>query len=243
MASNVSLLPRNMRPASSRQRLRDLATGFVTGPAGRLSAFVLDLAIASGRYLVSAGVGQERLVTPAAFVTGGSGFIGGRLIERLRSDGWDVRALARSAASAEKVRALGAEPVHGDLDDRRRHARRRRGLRRPLSTPPPTSASGARARSSSASTSMAPQRAAGNPRGGRAALRPRRHRGRPAGGTAARERRRERSPASRLQGALSGHQGDGRAGGARRQRATASRPWSCDRAWSGVAETPRSCPG
>jgi nucleoside-diphosphate-sugar epimerase len=52
-----------------------------------------------------------------AFVTGGSGFIGGRLIERLRSDGWQVRALARSQASAEKVRALGANSVEGDLED------------------------------------------------------------------------------------------------------------------------------
>jgi uncharacterized protein YbjT (DUF2867 family) len=32
----------------------------------------------------------------AAFVTGGSGFIGGRLIERLVADGIRVRALARS---------------------------------------------------------------------------------------------------------------------------------------------------
>ncbi|MEA2405700.1 MAG: hypothetical protein QOE08_2347 [Thermoleophilaceae bacterium] len=53
-----------------------------------------------------------------AFVTGGSGFIGGALIERLVRDGWEVRALARSDASAEKVRALGAEAVRGDLDDR-----------------------------------------------------------------------------------------------------------------------------
>jgi nucleoside-diphosphate-sugar epimerase len=52
-----------------------------------------------------------------AFVTGGSGFIGGRLIERLRSEGWRVRALARSQSSAEKVRALGADPVEGDLED------------------------------------------------------------------------------------------------------------------------------
>lgn len=54
-----------------------------------------------------------------AFVTGGSGFIGGRLIERLAGDGIRVRALARSERSADRVRDLGAEPVHGDLDDLR----------------------------------------------------------------------------------------------------------------------------
>jgi nucleoside-diphosphate-sugar epimerase len=54
--------------------------------------------------------------TPA-FVTGGSGFIGGRLIERLVSDGLAVRALARSASSAEKVERLGAEAVRGDLSE------------------------------------------------------------------------------------------------------------------------------
>ena len=32
-----------------------------------------------------------------AFVTGGSGFIGGRLIERLVADGWQVRALPYSS--------------------------------------------------------------------------------------------------------------------------------------------------
>ncbi len=52
-----------------------------------------------------------------AFVTGGSGFIGGHLIRRLRADGSDVRALARSDSSAAKVAADGAEPVRGDLDD------------------------------------------------------------------------------------------------------------------------------
>ncbi len=53
----------------------------------------------------------------AAFVTGGSGFIGGRLIERLRTDGYDVRALARSAAAGERVSERGAEPVQGELAD------------------------------------------------------------------------------------------------------------------------------
>jgi nucleoside-diphosphate-sugar epimerase len=56
-------------------------------------------------------------VAGAAFVTGGSGFIGGRLLRRLVAEGRRVRALARSDSSAEKVSALGAEPVRGDLDD------------------------------------------------------------------------------------------------------------------------------
>ena len=57
---------------------------------------------------------------PTAFVTGGSGFVGGALIERLRSEGWDVRALARSERAAQRVRELGAEPAMGDLEDRDR---------------------------------------------------------------------------------------------------------------------------
>jgi nucleoside-diphosphate-sugar epimerase len=51
------------------------------------------------------------------FVTGGSGFVGGRLIERLRADGHAVRALARSDAAAERVRGHGAEAVMGELAD------------------------------------------------------------------------------------------------------------------------------
>ena len=58
-----------------------------------------------------------------AFVTGGSGFIGGALIRRLVADGHEVRALARSDRSADAVRSLGAEPVKGELGDRASLAR------------------------------------------------------------------------------------------------------------------------
>jgi nucleoside-diphosphate-sugar epimerase len=51
------------------------------------------------------------------FLTGGSGFIGGRLIERLHAEGYTVRALARSSAAADSVLARGAEPVLGELGD------------------------------------------------------------------------------------------------------------------------------
>src|SRR3954471_5500046 len=54
---------------------------------------------------------------PTAFVTGGSGFVGGELVRRLVHDGWTVRALARSDRSAQAVEQAGAEAVRGDLDD------------------------------------------------------------------------------------------------------------------------------
>jgi nucleoside-diphosphate-sugar epimerase len=54
-------------------------------------------------------------VARTVFITGGSGFIGGRLIGRLVREGWGVRALARSDRSAAAVERLGAEAVPGDL--------------------------------------------------------------------------------------------------------------------------------
>lgn len=54
-------------------------------------------------------------MTAKAFVTGGSGFLGGRLIDIL-VERMPVRALARSEASAAKVVSRGAEAVAGDLD-------------------------------------------------------------------------------------------------------------------------------
>jgi nucleoside-diphosphate-sugar epimerase len=66
---------------------------------------------------------------PLAFVTGGSGYVGGRLIERLAGDGWSMRALARSDRAADGVRVRGAERFvawlasrEGTLDDTRARA-------------------------------------------------------------------------------------------------------------------------
>ncbi|HXW44431.1 MAG TPA: NAD-dependent epimerase/dehydratase family protein [Streptosporangiaceae bacterium] len=50
-------------------------------------------------------------------VTGGSGFVGGALVDALVAEGRPVRALARSAAAADAVRGRGAEPVTGDVLD------------------------------------------------------------------------------------------------------------------------------
>jgi dihydroflavonol-4-reductase len=53
----------------------------------------------------------------AVLVTGGTGFLGGAIVERLLADGRPVKALARSDDSARTLRELGAEPVRGDVLD------------------------------------------------------------------------------------------------------------------------------
>jgi dihydroflavonol-4-reductase len=50
-------------------------------------------------------------------VTGGSGFVGRSVVERLVADGRNVRALARGDAAARDVGELGATPVRGDVLD------------------------------------------------------------------------------------------------------------------------------
>jgi nucleoside-diphosphate-sugar epimerase len=50
-----------------------------------------------------------------AFVTGGTGFIGGRLVRRLRERGDDVVALVRSPDKARHLHELGCKLLEGDL--------------------------------------------------------------------------------------------------------------------------------
>jgi nucleoside-diphosphate-sugar epimerase len=61
---------------------------------------------------------QGRIEPRRILVTGGSGFVGRRLIETLRAQGFAVAALARSDVAAGTVMAAGAEvAVRGDLAD------------------------------------------------------------------------------------------------------------------------------
>lgn len=60
---------------------------------------------------------SEGEVMARVFVTGGSGFIGQVLVRRLLGAGHSVGVLVRSEASAAKIKALGAEPVRGELTD------------------------------------------------------------------------------------------------------------------------------
>lgn len=53
------------------------------------------------------------------FVTGGSGFVGQNLIPMLLEQGYQVKALARSAQAIQKVEAFGATAVKGDLSNAR----------------------------------------------------------------------------------------------------------------------------
>lgn len=52
-----------------------------------------------------------------ALVTGGTGFVGRAIVERLLGGGDQVKALARSGSSADELSRLGAEPVRGDVLD------------------------------------------------------------------------------------------------------------------------------
>lgn len=55
--------------------------------------------------------------TDRVLITGGAGFVGRAILDRLVARGRPVRALARSDASAEALAAAGAEVARGDLAD------------------------------------------------------------------------------------------------------------------------------
>ncbi|GAC1495599.1 MAG: NAD-dependent epimerase/dehydratase family protein [Vulcanimicrobiaceae bacterium] len=52
-----------------------------------------------------------------AFLTGGTGFVGGNLARTLVSDGWRVRALARAGSDTGNLDGLALERVEGSLTD------------------------------------------------------------------------------------------------------------------------------
>ncbi len=92
-------------------------------------------------HVVSATANDGRCQVKA-FVTGGTGFIGGRVARRLRERGDEVVALVRSPAKAAELRELGCELVEGDLSSERRDRSRRRGLRRGVPRRRPSTRSG-----------------------------------------------------------------------------------------------------
>ena len=52
-----------------------------------------------------------------ALVTGATGMLGARIVERLVGEGWEARALVRDRAKGSWLEALGAETATGDLTD------------------------------------------------------------------------------------------------------------------------------
>lgn len=57
------------------------------------------------------------MASDPVLVTGGTGLVGGALLSHLIAEGRDVRALARSRATADDLSAAGASPVLGDILD------------------------------------------------------------------------------------------------------------------------------
>ena len=54
---------------------------------------------------------------PTALVTGATGLVGSYIVDRLRADGWSVRALIRDRSRGESLQAAGVELKAGDILD------------------------------------------------------------------------------------------------------------------------------
>lgn len=65
-----------------------------------------------------------------ALVTGATGLVGSHIVERLLTDGWEVRGLVRDASARDvlDLQAIGLEPVHGDILDPERFTRAAKGV-------------------------------------------------------------------------------------------------------------------
>ena len=177
-----------------------------------------------------------------AFVTGGSGFIGGALIERLVAEGWTVRALARCDAVAKAVREHSAPS----------RCRATSTTCSRCATAPPGADVAFHFAAHLGEWGTAEDFERGNvdrhanalraaAEAGRPPLRPLRHRGGADGRRAAGERRRDRAAAARLEGAVLARRRRWPSRRSARQRATASRPSSSARGSSGARATRRSC--
>lgn len=51
------------------------------------------------------------------FITGGTGFLGQRIIERIEKNGWEIAGLARSSNSSKKLESLKVSPILGSLEN------------------------------------------------------------------------------------------------------------------------------